>query len=332
MSLCPVDVSHLFTPHLCVLHLCVCVCVTPMFSVPPLMFQMWVCFQNNEQLRDHDSDLLRNDGDLTFMFGDTAITANGASGSGGDAAGGSSWSANGKRSGSTSEEALERELDSREQELLSRGTRLVFPIEDHVWPSPFPFSSNRPDLHPRTPQLSLHPVGQSVQSFRDKTECRCGCWQKKKGGFRATLSSSPAREQSSRSNSSSLQSWTWRWTLHALILFFSRTDFPLHKLEGNLSMRDERTKHPHARCTFEHVTLCMFSWSCKVAWQPSVARVRLHTTPVERWEKPAWFLLLDAHMRPNTHQKKNIKKTQKTLQQIKQKELSVKCAPFIRSC
>uniref|UniRef100_A0A8C4FCW3 Sodium/hydrogen exchanger n=1 Tax=Dicentrarchus labrax TaxID=13489 RepID=A0A8C4FCW3_DICLA len=58
--------------------------------------------------------------------------SNGASGGGGDAAGGSGWSANGKRSGSTSEEALERELDSREQELLSRGTRLVFPIEDHV--------------------------------------------------------------------------------------------------------------------------------------------------------------------------------------------------------
>ncbi|TKS74997.1 Sodium/hydrogen exchanger 7 [Collichthys lucidus] len=89
-------------------------------------------YENHEQLRDHDSDLLRNDGDLTFMFGDTAITANGASGAGGDAAGGSGWSANGKRSGSTSEEALERELDSREQELLSRGTRLVFPIEDHV--------------------------------------------------------------------------------------------------------------------------------------------------------------------------------------------------------
>ncbi|KAK2835929.1 hypothetical protein Q5P01_016413 [Channa striata] len=89
-------------------------------------------YENHEQLRDHDSDLIRNDGDLTFMFGDTAITANGASGGGGDGAGGSSWSSNGKRSGSTSEEALERELDSREQELLSRGTRLVFPIEDHV--------------------------------------------------------------------------------------------------------------------------------------------------------------------------------------------------------
>ncbi|XP_022071741.1 sodium/hydrogen exchanger 7 isoform X1 [Acanthochromis polyacanthus] len=89
-------------------------------------------YENHEQLRDPDTDLIRNDADLTFTFGDTSITANGASGGGADAAGGSGWSANGKRSGSTSEEALERELDSREQELLSRGTRLVFPIEDHV--------------------------------------------------------------------------------------------------------------------------------------------------------------------------------------------------------
>ncbi|CAB1419476.1 unnamed protein product [Pleuronectes platessa] len=89
-------------------------------------------YENHEQLRDQDSDLIRSDGDLTYTFGDTAITANGASGGGGEGAAGSGWSVNGKRSGSTSEEALERELDSREQELLSRGTRLVFPIEDHV--------------------------------------------------------------------------------------------------------------------------------------------------------------------------------------------------------
>ncbi|XP_072246162.1 sodium/hydrogen exchanger 7 [Leuresthes tenuis] len=89
-------------------------------------------YENHEQLRDPDSDLIHNDADLTFMFGDTAITANGASSSRADVAEGLGWSANGKRSGSTSEEALERELDSREQELLSRGTRLVFPIEDHV--------------------------------------------------------------------------------------------------------------------------------------------------------------------------------------------------------
>uniref|UniRef100_A0A7N6ARG0 Sodium/hydrogen exchanger n=1 Tax=Anabas testudineus TaxID=64144 RepID=A0A7N6ARG0_ANATE len=75
-------------------------------------------YENQEQLRDHDCDLMRNDGDMTFTFGDTAITANGA--------------VNGKKQGSTSEEALEHDLDSREQELLSHGTRLVFPIEDHI--------------------------------------------------------------------------------------------------------------------------------------------------------------------------------------------------------
>uniref|UniRef100_A0A1A8BJP8 Sodium/hydrogen exchanger n=1 Tax=Nothobranchius kadleci TaxID=1051664 RepID=A0A1A8BJP8_NOTKA len=86
--------------------------------------------RNHEQLRD--SDLIHTDADLTFMFGDATITANGASAGKTDAAGGLGWSANGKRSSSTSEEELERELDSREQELLSRGTRLVFPIEENA--------------------------------------------------------------------------------------------------------------------------------------------------------------------------------------------------------
>ncbi|KAF7205033.1 transcript variant X3 [Nothobranchius furzeri] len=86
--------------------------------------------ENHEQLRD--SDLIHTDADLTFMFGDATITANGASAGKTDAAGGLGWSANGKRSSSTSEEELERELDSREQELLSRGTRLVFPIEENA--------------------------------------------------------------------------------------------------------------------------------------------------------------------------------------------------------
>nr|XP_020459135.1 sodium/hydrogen exchanger 7 isoform X1 [Monopterus albus] len=89
-------------------------------------------YENHEQLRNHDSDLIQNDGDLSFTFGDTAIVANGASGSSGDGAGGSDWSVNGKRSGSNSEAALEHELDSCEHELLSRGTRLVFPMEDHI--------------------------------------------------------------------------------------------------------------------------------------------------------------------------------------------------------
>uniref|UniRef100_A0A674MY64 Sodium/hydrogen exchanger n=1 Tax=Takifugu rubripes TaxID=31033 RepID=A0A674MY64_TAKRU len=81
-------------------------------------------YENQEQLKDQDSDFLCDDSDLTLTFGDAALTANGASG--GAAA------ANGTRIGSTSEEALERDMGSREQELLSRGTRLVFPIEDHI--------------------------------------------------------------------------------------------------------------------------------------------------------------------------------------------------------
>ncbi|XP_034036505.1 sodium/hydrogen exchanger 7 [Thalassophryne amazonica] len=89
-------------------------------------------YETQEQLRDHDPDVIQSEGDLTFTFGDATITANGASGSAADETGDSGWSANGKRSGSTSEEVLEREFDLREQELLSRGTRLVFPMEDHV--------------------------------------------------------------------------------------------------------------------------------------------------------------------------------------------------------
>ncbi|KAG7467191.1 hypothetical protein MATL_G00150720 [Megalops atlanticus] len=84
-------------------------------------------YENHEQLKETDSDLILNDGDLTLTYGDTAITANGASG--GREAG---WEANGRRGGSASEEALERELDARDQEVLGgRGTRLVFPVEDH---------------------------------------------------------------------------------------------------------------------------------------------------------------------------------------------------------
>lgn len=108
---------------MCNTSVCMCVCVRhPIFS--PTRH-----FQNQEQLKDHDSDCLCSDTDLTLTFGEAAPAANGASGS---AVADSGRSANGKRMGSTSEEALERELDSRDQELLSRGTRLVFPVEDHI--------------------------------------------------------------------------------------------------------------------------------------------------------------------------------------------------------
>ncbi|XP_058885445.1 sodium/hydrogen exchanger 7-like isoform X1 [Acipenser ruthenus] len=81
-------------------------------------------FENQEQLRGTDSDLILNDGDLTLAYGDTAITANGASGS--------HSASSDTRPKSTSEEALERELEMGDPELIHRGTRLVFPIEDHA--------------------------------------------------------------------------------------------------------------------------------------------------------------------------------------------------------
>ncbi|XP_041128467.1 sodium/hydrogen exchanger 7-like isoform X1 [Polyodon spathula] len=81
-------------------------------------------YENQEQLRGTDSDLVLNDGDLTLAYGDTAITANGASGS--------HSASSGTRPKSTSEEALERELEMGDPELIHRGTRLVFPIEDHA--------------------------------------------------------------------------------------------------------------------------------------------------------------------------------------------------------
>ncbi|XP_061680341.1 sodium/hydrogen exchanger 7 [Syngnathoides biaculeatus] len=76
-------------------------------------------YQYQEQLREPDHD----DSDLSFTFGDVAVAANGLSGGGGG---------KGRAGSSASEEVLERQLDSQEQETLSRGTRLVFPIEDHI--------------------------------------------------------------------------------------------------------------------------------------------------------------------------------------------------------
>lgn len=132
MILCAVNVS-LFAPHEPTLSsICVRSCVRPP-PQPPQPFS-----QNQDQLKEPDTDFLNGDGSLTFTFGDTSITANGASGGGGGAGGGdgganrTAWSANGKQNAITSEEALEPELDSREQELLSRGTRLVLTMEDQA--------------------------------------------------------------------------------------------------------------------------------------------------------------------------------------------------------
>lgn len=84
-------------------------------------------YGNQEQLQDEDSDLILNDSDLTLTYGDTEITANGSSGSHTSTA-----AITGKRTHGGSEGPLEGDLDALDHEYISRGTRLVFPLEDHV--------------------------------------------------------------------------------------------------------------------------------------------------------------------------------------------------------
>ncbi|KAK2528138.1 hypothetical protein Q9966_009802 [Columba livia] len=83
--------------------------------------------ENQEQLREEDSDFILNDGDLTVTYGDTTITANGSSGPHT-----ATTSLDGRRTKSSSEEALERDLGGADNEVTSRGTRLVFPLEDNA--------------------------------------------------------------------------------------------------------------------------------------------------------------------------------------------------------
>ncbi|XP_075772312.1 sodium/hydrogen exchanger 7 isoform X2 [Pelodiscus sinensis] len=84
-------------------------------------------YDNQEQLREEDSDFILNDGDLTLTYGDTTITANGSSGSRT-----ATTSLDGRKTKSSSEEALERDLGMGDNEVTSRGTRLVFPLEDNA--------------------------------------------------------------------------------------------------------------------------------------------------------------------------------------------------------
>lgn len=83
--------------------------------------------QNQEQLREEDSDFILNDGDLTVTYGDTTITANGSSGPHT-----ATTSLDDRRTKSSSEEALERDVGAADHEITSRGTRLVFPLEDNA--------------------------------------------------------------------------------------------------------------------------------------------------------------------------------------------------------
>ncbi|XP_054829085.1 sodium/hydrogen exchanger 7 isoform X2 [Eublepharis macularius] len=81
-------------------------------------------YENQEQLRDEDSDFILNDNDLTLTYGDTMITANGSSSSHT-----ATTSLDGRKTKSSSEEALEHDLGTEAREVMSRGTRLVFPLE-----------------------------------------------------------------------------------------------------------------------------------------------------------------------------------------------------------
>uniref|UniRef100_A0A8B9FNK0 Sodium/hydrogen exchanger n=1 Tax=Amazona collaria TaxID=241587 RepID=A0A8B9FNK0_9PSIT len=82
-------------------------------------------YDNQEQLREEDSDFILNDGDLTVTYGDTTITANGSSGPHT-----ATTSLDDRRTKSSSEEALERDVGAADREITNRGTRLVFPLED----------------------------------------------------------------------------------------------------------------------------------------------------------------------------------------------------------
>ncbi|KAF4027030.1 hypothetical protein G4228_019460 [Cervus hanglu yarkandensis] len=102
--------------------------VDPDQDPPPNNDSFQVLQGNQEPLREEDSDFILTEGDLTLTFGDSAVTANGSSGS----HTASVSLEGGRRMKSSSEEVLERDLGMGDQKVSSRGTRLVFPLEDNV--------------------------------------------------------------------------------------------------------------------------------------------------------------------------------------------------------
>ncbi|NXN07243.1 SL9A6 protein, partial [Indicator maculatus] len=83
-------------------------------------------YENQEQLKDDDSDLILNDGDISLTYGDSTGGTDPA------APGGTSRRLAGN---SSSEDALDRELAFGDHELVIRGTRLVLPMDDSEPPS-----------------------------------------------------------------------------------------------------------------------------------------------------------------------------------------------------
>ncbi|XP_063793523.1 sodium/hydrogen exchanger 6 [Pseudophryne corroboree] len=68
-------------------------------------------YENQEQLKDDDSDLILNDGDISLTYGDTTVSTEPISSRRGI--------------GNHSEDAIDRELTCGDNELILRGTRLV---------------------------------------------------------------------------------------------------------------------------------------------------------------------------------------------------------------
>ncbi|PNI24628.1 SLC9A6 isoform 13, partial [Pan troglodytes] len=71
-------------------------------------------YENQEQLKDDDSDLILNDGDISLTYGDSTVNTEPATSS-----------APRRFMGNSSEDALDRELAFGDHELVIRGTRLV---------------------------------------------------------------------------------------------------------------------------------------------------------------------------------------------------------------
>ncbi|KAL1766653.1 sodium/hydrogen exchanger 6 isoform X1 [Sigmodon hispidus] len=76
-------------------------------------------YENQEQLKDDDSDLILNDGDISLTYGDSTVNTDSATAS-----------APRRFMGNSSEDALDRELTFGDHELVIRGTRLVLPMDD----------------------------------------------------------------------------------------------------------------------------------------------------------------------------------------------------------
>ncbi|XP_007890886.2 sodium/hydrogen exchanger 6a, partial [Callorhinchus milii] len=94
-------------------------------------------YENQEQLKDDDSDLILNDGDISMTYGDSTIAITDSSTAGFDR----------RNLVHNLEDAQERELAFGDHELVIRGTRLVLPVDDNEPP----FNLNMKDHSRRDP-------------------------------------------------------------------------------------------------------------------------------------------------------------------------------------